>query len=1018
MVILLALGGSHVALAANSGIVAEVPVVGEFYRSYVTQYPGVTWTFTTSNLSAGADTVIHVQNYDDPQMGFIAGNDDYSGLASQVVVPPAAATRNLLVIVRAYSAASAGTCTFTATPSSGTGNTVNIDFAGQKQYVGDLQLGAHVSTVEELGGAGDTVMLTVLGYPSYHAVAYNDDSGVGLMSWVHNNEACPGCSVIVANYSYVSTANTKIVWDDDADSTDYDNDGVGATYEVLAGTDPNIADSDQDGFSDGQELYGLESSGVPVKLATWGATMNAKDVFYEFDWIKCVNITDPSKCPQGSESGQMGSGLIDSDLYSTVVAKIQNDLSGLQVHMDIGRANTNASYWTYWGNWGGAERYDSDIGTGCGAQGASSWRTYLFHHALSYPWEDEGCPNCNFGHTCWWPGPFISVGVNEPRVITHESGHGFGLLHGARPFTTNVNHKSNYPSIMNYEYENWAPSFSHGTLPSLNPTSLSEATGLGAGAASIVLSNGNSILKQIRDVWCPISAYNPSGNCVNLSTGAVDWNRDGVVAASGNVQGPVQVDSFSHEAETMFYPTTMMGGHGLIRDPQLSWVTVGAPAGSYLSIFGRDESNRLVWARQTASSLNAGCAGPFSSFSEGTPDCAGMGDTTNHYGFTTQVPGPITVTVGPGAAEYDANKIFVVYQPTSGSITGKVVTISSSGAITYGGGVTVSGNYTAVGDITAINTGSGSTKQVTVLAPVVLSGATKLLLFRYTNGGWEPAVVAQKWSEDSTDINPMYGVGATIGYQDNSATAQVYAAIPTNPSGLVEFARQLNGGPYWSRVTFTCTSGSFGCVSGVASSWAGIGGKGLPTDSPPGTQARAGARPGLAYQKTAGQANAYVGRFYMMVNQPANGCSGPFGSPDLSTHGCEPRLIMTEGNVATGTPSSRRITWITPAQSVGPPLVGLGGMSLIDDVTRDVNLRGVMAAQDGYGVSQELFMPLTDGIMNATMTDMDDFAYISGDSNPRAISALRASLCLDGGSWPTSTTGFGLNICPLPPGLP
>src|SRR4029077_10337173 len=126
----------------------------------------------------------------------------------------------------------------------------------------------------------------------------------------------------------------------------------------------------------------------------------------------------------------------------------------------------------------------------------------------------------------------------------------------------------------------------------------------------------------------------------------------------------------------------------------------------------------------------------------------------------------------------------------------------------------------------------------------------KLFQFKYTNGGFELAVQVQKWNEDNSDIIPALGtgIGATRGYQDNSPTQQTYAAIPTYPNGLIEFARQNSGGPYWSRVTFTCPAGGFGCPSGTASSWVGTVGVGLP---PGGTQPRAFGRPGLAYQKKA-----------------------------------------------------------------------------------------------------------------------------------------------------------------------
>jgi hypothetical protein len=60
----------------------------------------------------------------------------------------------------------------------------------------------------------------------------------------------------------------------------------------------------------------------------------------------------------------------------------------------------------------------------------------------------------------------------------------------------------------------------------------------------------------------------------------------------------------------------------------------------------------------------------------------------------------------------------------------------------------------------------------------------------------------------------------------------------------------------------------------------------------------------------------------------------------------------------------------------------------MDDTSRDVNLRGFRGDEHSSG----FFMPLADGIIDVSITDLNDFNYITG--------ALRAALCLDGGVWP------------------
>lgn len=124
-------------------------------------------------------------------------------------------------------------------------------------------------------------------------------------------------------------------------------------------------------------------------------------------------------------------------------------------------------------------------------------------------------------------------------------------------------------------------------------------------------------------------------------------------------------------------------------------------------------------------------------------------------------------------------------------------------------------------------------------------------------------------------------------------------------------------------------------------------------------------------------------------------CTAPFTN---AIGGCSPQLIMTEGNLANGAPSSRRLKWIGRAYELdGSDGVG-GGISLIDDLTRDKNLRAAFADATGNSI----FEPLADGIINGAFIDNDDSLYVTG--------ALRASLCMDGGTWPYA--------CTPPPGLP
>jgi hypothetical protein len=243
------------------------------------------------------------------------------------------------------------------------------------------------------------------------------------------------------------------------------------------------------------------------------------------------------------------------------------------------------------------------------------------------------------------------------------------------------------------------------------------------------------------------------------------------------------------------------------------------------------------------------------------------------------------------------------------------------------------GNVVASGDITALSTSAGIVK-----AWVPSQGHLKQ--WTYSNSAWS-GPVDQQWS-DGTYINPLYGIGATMGYQDSSS-AQVYAAIATGPNGLVELAKQGTDGK-WTKI----------------SAWSVLG------------QPSANSRPGLAYQHRPGQNS--VGRFYMgLIN--ASGCATAYQP-------CIGRLIMTEGNLSSGT--TRRLVFIGPPQDLALSKLGIqGGISLVNDMTRDTNLRAAVTQSTG----ETQFLPLADGIINAPLSDLNDWPYITG--------ALRAALSLD-----------------------
>lgn len=928
--------------------------VTSMFVTYLSQAPGETWTFTTTNLSSGADTVINVQDANSSDGNFVAGNDDSVGLASHVVVAPVANARVLAVIVRAFNLGSGGTCVLLQSSSVSGDSTVSLNLGGAAaaSVFNNLAAGAHVTTVERAGGSKDTVLLLYSPGAPAHAVGFDDDDGVANMSSIHVPEPCGGCVMAVANFNTAAAdVNATVVWDQEVDTSDADADGLGPTLEAAIGTSAVSADTDQDGVPDGAELLGLDTSPAQ-KFPLMGANPVEKDLFVEVDWQQCTDVS----CGGIIDLNQIGSAADPSQIIAytdAVFAQIQHDMAPLHVHLDIGRLNTNPNTWYNWGDWGGATAGDWEPPRGptepdplpfdiagnrlYGCEGATPARHSLFHFAVSVP--QGGHVNGNF-----MPGSCMVIQnasghtfdtLTAGRVFAHELGHTFGLTHGGRPGRASINLKSNYFSIMNYFHQWTAPSFSHGNATDLKPTALDETFGLGL--------IGAQALTALQNAWCP------GGRCVDVVFHSVDWDRDGIISSGNNpVQGAVAVSDRCDQAHSEFVNQLV--------DPVLSWVPGASAPTDWLFMVGRSMPGQVLqYSRVNRTKLDAGC----SSFAP--TDMQEYARNTNCAGFANAVmtvPGNKVLAQGPGVADVIGG-LLVVWQGTTGTLTSNLATVNNStGAAAFAANVTLPGRVTALGDVTALATAAGV---VTVWARG--GNPVRLKQWKFQNGTWT-GPVDQLWS-DGTPISPLYGIGATMGFQDGSSTANVYAAIPTAPIGTVEFARQAASGAQagrWSKL----------------SSWSDVAS----------AQPVATGRPGLAYQRRAGQANT-VGRFYMAWSKGLKGattCTGLIG--DAATNPCAAELAMTEGNLTTGT--TRRLQWLKPTYfgETGMP----GGITLLDDLTRDKNLRAAVNHSPDDKTELAWFLPVADGIYNTTIGDVDDYAYITG--------ALRASLSLDGGTWP------------------
>jgi hypothetical protein len=342
--VLLVASATAVSASANpSGRVQGVWMT-PMYKTKIWMDANVPFVFETTNLVAGsgatsADTVIHIQA-DDANGGFLAGNDDYSGLASRVDLT-VTTSQYVNFIVRAYSDTSYGTARANVWRNGVIYQSASVSFAGRSIFVTTgMPVATHVMTVENFNGPRDS-LLVVVSDNAAHAINFDDDDGIDLQSWLHLDSACSAayCRIIYGRYyNGEPDGYGTVIWDGDVhNGLDADSDGLGNTLESLVGTNPYLADTDNDGLSDSAELVGVDNASQPVKLATWGANPTSKDMFVEVDWLPCPTATDPT-CGGNANAWQMPStDTISSSQISTYTSisgpkiprqRLQNGVSG------------------------------------------------------------------------------------------------------------------------------------------------------------------------------------------------------------------------------------------------------------------------------------------------------------------------------------------------------------------------------------------------------------------------------------------------------------------------------------------------------------------------------------------------------------------------------------------------------------------------------------------------------------------------------------------------------------------
>lgn len=561
----LGLGAREAACAPRVSTVTATPI----FRFVTALSAGGTVTFSTDNLSAGADTVIHLVRARD--MMEVARNDDRAPgqpASSITYTVPAFGAGDYWLFVRAKTAASAGTCDF-----SGNGVTLpGVRFGGVPVAV-DHAPDFVYETALLPNGSTDTRLLAL--DTGGRVVAYSDDEGVGLASRLSGDRLPQLGHVVVGSYSAATGGHTVLYTNDTA--SDRDGDGLGSALEAELGTCDDHAgagcgqvfnpkDTDRDGLEDALELFGLDDPSQPLYLPAWGADPRHKDLFIEADSQSGFAF------PSVSEDQAVQ---IAADFAAGPAAHLVNPdgRDGVSVHIDARVRPLDPANATKIGDWGGANviadpsNSEADLGAN---------RSGIFIQAV----RSGGAQGCVNDRSFSWSG--------ATATFNHELGHCLGLDHeGPTDRRWGLNCSPIRRSTMSYAASTFpVTGFSDGSLYSapLNPNRLCEQDGL-----------GNELSGHLNaQSWAQPDPGKPRH---------IDWNRDGVI---DDCEHPVR-------APINWLPSQACDAH-IQNELRLAPANVVSPPaiaqmGRHLYVFYIDQNQALRYRRsvQSGEFQDGGC---------------------------------------------------------------------------------------------------------------------------------------------------------------------------------------------------------------------------------------------------------------------------------------------------------------------------------------------------------------------------------------------------------------------------